>query len=150
MPIEIQRYTVRIADWPDDELEIRRIRETVFVQEQGVPLELEWDGKDPQYGHILAVASDGSAVGTGRLSPSGHIGRMAVLAGHRRRGIGSALLERLLELAQKRGLSSVYLNAQTEAVSFYVHHGFQTEGEIFMDAGIPHIRMLRDVSLSRE
>ena len=145
MPTERQDYGVRTAAWPDDEPEIRRIRETVFVQEQGVPLELEWDGKDPQYSHVLAVASDGSAIGTGRLSPSGHIGRMAVLATRRQQGIGSALLQTLLELAREQGLTHVYLNAQTEATSFYRHHGFQPEGEVFLDAGIPHIRMLREL-----
>ncbi len=133
--------TVRRAHWPDDEPQIRRIREAVFVREQSVPLELEWDGKDPDYVQVLAYRPDGEATGTARMSPSGHIGRMAVLAGWRRNGVGSMLLTKLLAIAREEGLSEVYLNAQTEAVNFYAHHGFLAEGEIFLDAGIPHQRM---------
>ena len=132
---------VRRAHWLDDELPIRRIREAVFVREQSVPLELEWDGKDPEYVQLLAYSPGGEAIGTARMSPSGHIGRMAVLAGWRRNGVGSMLLTKLLAIAREEGLSEVYLNAQTEAVNFYVHHGFLAEGEIFLDAGIPHQRM---------
>ena len=145
MPAENRHYTVRASGWPDDEPEIRRIREAVFVREQGVPLKLEWDGKDSHYTHVLAVASNGQAIGTGRISPAGHIGRMAVLPAWRKKGVGSALLRALLELARSQGLRGVYLNAQTEASDFYAQHGFYPEGEVFMDAGIPHIRMLRDV-----
>ncbi len=133
--------TVRRAHWPDDEAQIRRIREAVFVREQSVPRELEWDGKDPDYVQVLAYRPGGEAAGTARMSPSGHIGRMAVLAGWRRNGVGSILLTKLLAIAREEGLSEVYLNAQTEAVNFYVHHGFLAEGEIFLDAGIPHQRM---------
>ncbi len=132
---------VRRAHWRDDELPIRRIREAVFVREQSVPLELEWDGKDPEYVQLLAYSPGGEAIGTARMSPSGHIGRMAVLAGWRRNGVGSAMLTTLLTIAREEGLSGVYLNAQTSALDFYIHHGFLAEGEVFLEAGIPHRRM---------
>ncbi len=139
MPTETS--TIRRAHWPDDEPQIRQIREAVFVREQSVPLGLEWDGKDPGYVQVLAHSPAGEAIGTARMSPSGHIGRMAVLASWRRNGVGSMLLTKLLAIAREEGLSEVYLNAQTEALEFYIHHGFRTEGEIFLDAGIPHQRM---------
>ncbi len=138
-----ESYAVRRARWPDDEVQIRRIREAVFVREQSVPLELEWDGKDPECVQLLAYSPGGEAIGTARMSPSGHIGRMAVLAGWRRNGVGSALLTTLLTIAREEGLSVVYLNAQTEALDFYIQHDFQAEGEVFLDAGIPHRRMRR-------
>ena len=111
-----ESYTVRRAHWPDDELPIRRIREAVFVREQSVPLELEWDGKDPECVQLLACSAGGEAIGTARMSPSGHIGRMAVLADWRRNGVGSALLSKLLTIAREQGLPEVHLNAQTEAL----------------------------------
>ncbi len=132
---------VRQARWPADEPIIRRIREAVFVREQFVPIELEWDGKDPEYLQVLAYAPNGEPIGTARMSPSGHIGRMAVLAQRRRAGVGSALLTALLAIARGQGLAAVYLNAQTEALGFYARHGFEAEGDEFLDAGIPHRRM---------
>ena len=132
---------VRLAHWPDDELAIRRIREAVFVREQSVPFELEWDGKDPECVQLLAYSPGGEAIGTARMSPSGHIGRMAVLADWRKNGVGSALLTKLLSIARDKGLAEVYLNAQTDAVPFYRHHDFQAEGDVFLEAGIPHQRM---------
>ncbi len=132
---------VRRAHWRDDELPIRRIREAVFVREQSVPLELEWDGKDSEYVQVLAYSPGGEVVGTARMSPTGHIGRMAVLARWRGTGVGSALLTKLLTIARDEGLSEVYLNAQTEALGFYTRHGFLAEGEVFLEASIPHQRM---------
>ncbi len=111
--------------------------------EQSVPLDLEWDGRDPEYTQVLAYTPGGEAVGTARMSSAGQIGRMAVLAGWRRSGVGSALLAELLTVAREEGLSEVYLNAQTGALDFYMHHGFLAEGEVFLEAGIPHRRMRR-------
>ena len=106
-----------------------------------MPLALEWDGRDPEYVHVLAYAPDGEAVGTARMSPSGHIGRMAVVAGWRNRGVGSALLTALLTIAREKGLTAVYGNAQTQALGFYARHGFQAEGDEFLEAEIPHRHM---------
>jgi predicted GNAT family N-acyltransferase len=130
-------FTIRKADWFADRDRLRLVRETVFVQEQKVPLELERDTADPQALHLLAESADGRPIGTARLLPGGHIGRMAVLRKWRGRGVGSALLRELLRL----NAGPCHLNAQTSAVAFYRRHGFVEEGAEFMDAGIPHRRM---------
>ncbi|HEX4985772.1 MAG TPA: GNAT family N-acetyltransferase [Burkholderiales bacterium] len=136
--------TVRRAGWTGDNRLLRAIREEVFVREQGVPAELEWDEFDAVSQHVIAWAGS-SAVGTGRLLPDGHIGRMAVLAAWRGRGAGSALLMALMDLARAAGMRHVELNAQTRALGFYARHGFRAEGEEFDDAGIPHRRMWREL-----
>lgn len=142
----MSEFTVRNADFAGDFDAIRSIRETVFVHEQQVPLELEWDDADNVAQHVLAVSSNGTPIGTARLLPDGHIGRMSVLAPWRGRGVGSALLEHLLVEARKRGFTKVFLNAQVQALDFYRRHGFETYGEPFLDAGIPHRSMAREVS----
>lgn len=135
---------VDLVEWTQDEPAIRLIRETVFVREQGVPLELEWDGLDRTCWHVLAWNDHGKPIGTGRLCQEGkqaRLGRMAVLKENRRQGVGRALLRALLGLAQARGLARVYLAAQVPVIGFYEKQGFQVRGEIFDDAGIPHRTM---------
>ena len=105
---------------------------------------MEWDGFDAQSRHVVATA-DGVPIGTGRLLPDGQIGRMAVLREWRGQGAGSALLTGLMEIARALGMGRVLLNAQVQALPFYLGHGFQVEGEEFNDAGIPHRRMWRDL-----
>lgn len=117
------------------------IRRAVFVVEQGVPEELEWDGIDPKCVHLLARLQDGTPVATARMQRDGHIGRMAVLAPWRRMGVGSALLRELIRIAAGWGLSCVRLHAQLHALSFYAERGFRAEGKRFIEAGIPHQRM---------
>ena len=117
------------------------IRSEVFIAEQGVPPELEWDGEDPEALHLLAEAADGQPVGTGRMLADGHIGRMCVLRHHRGRGVGSALLAGLLHRVRCEGYPAPYLNAQVSAAAFYRRHGFSAVGEVFTEAGIPHVRM---------
>ena len=138
----MKSFTVRLANWQDDGPALRAIRETVFVHEQHVSAELEWDEFDASCLHILAVDSAGNPIGTARLLPDGHIGRMAVLREWRGRGVGSTLLQRLLAEAKKRHLRLAIVNAQTYAAGFYTRSGFRTEGEEFIDAGIPHVRMV--------
>jgi len=138
-------FRIRRADWQRDQAALAHVREIVFVHEQGVPLALEWDGIDPQCQHVLAEDERGMAVGTGRLLPDGHIGRMAVLQSWRQRGVGSALLRELMAMAAERGLSEVVLNAQTQALGFYARHGFSVDSEAFLDAGIAHQRMRRSL-----
>jgi predicted GNAT family N-acyltransferase len=136
------RFQIRIARWPEDAEALAQVREQVFVLEQGVPPELEWDGRDVEALHLLAEDTMGCPIGTARLLPGGHIGRMAVLPSWRRRGVGRALLKGLLAACRERGESLPHLNAQLTAVAFYRRLGFIPEGAEFTDAGIPHQHML--------
>ena len=116
------------------------IRFEVFVHEQRVPAELEMDAMDEQCLHAVAF-QENKPVGTGRLLPDGHIGRMAVLKNHRNKGVGAAMLKRLIEAARSRGDREVALSAQVHAVPFYRAHGFVEEGAEYEEAGIPHQAM---------
>ena len=117
----------------------------MFVVEQYVPEDEEWDGLDPKCDQVLAEGPNGEAVGTGRLTAEGKLGRMAVRRDFRARGVGTAMLQVLLDLARNRGLRRIILDAQLRAVSFYEKLGFVAEGPVFMDAGIPHRRMTRNI-----
>ncbi len=132
--------TIRQTSWQKDEEDLRKIREKVFIEEQQVPLQLEWDGLDMGATHWL-VDVDGKTVATARMLDNGHIGRMAVLADYRHKGIGSALLKSVIATGRQRGLAELILNAQTTAIPFYTKQGFHAEGDVFDDAGIPHRRM---------
>ncbi len=132
---------VDVGAWADLAAEASRIRTEVFVHEQFVSPDIELDEWDPQCVHALARLADGRAVGTARLLPDGHIGRMAVRAPWRGQGIGSALLSALMAVARRRGDDAVVLAAQVHARQFYARHGFVQEGEVFMDAGIEHVLM---------
>jgi len=140
-----QLFSIRLCNWDEARTEARPIRELVFVREQAVPLELELDEEDPRCEHALAHTDDGAAVGTGRLLPDGHIGRMAVLKEWRGKGVGALLLQALIERARERGHMRARLNAQTYAIGFYRRYGFEVSGPEFMDAGIAHVPMQRDL-----
>jgi predicted GNAT family N-acyltransferase len=133
-------FKIELLDWPAAEQQASRIRFTVFVEEQRVPAELEMDENDAASLHALAYA-DGRAIGTGRLLPDGHIGRMAVLKGWRGQGAGKAMLRQLIDAARERGLREVALSAQVQAVEFYRAEGFAPEGAVYEEAGIPHQAM---------
>ena len=131
---------LRVTEWARDGAAIGAIRRAVFVVEQGVPEDLEWDGEDARCTHVLALLNR-DPVGTGRLLRTGKIGRLAVVAGARRHGVGRCMLRRLVELAREQGLERIYLHAQVSSASFYEAHGFVAEGAEFDEAGIPHRRM---------
>ncbi|WP_375541098.1 GNAT family N-acetyltransferase [Nitrosomonas sp.] len=132
---------MRIVQWQDAAPSLRAVREAVFIHEQHVPEELEWDAFDPVSTHLLATSSAGDPVGAARLLPDGHIGRMAVLKAWRGKGIGSAMLQRLLDESRQRGMTKVALNAQVTAKTFYAKFGFQVSGGEFIEAGMPHVKM---------
>ncbi|MCC2597838.1 GNAT family N-acetyltransferase [Pusillimonas sp. MFBS29] len=132
---------VVIGDWNTCKAAAAAIRHAVFVQEQRVPVELEMDNIDPECVHAVAYNQHGLALGTGRLLPDGHIGRMAVQAGSRGQGVGSMLLQALVDEARLRNYLEVVLSAQLHAQDFYARHGFVAEGGVYMDAGIEHITM---------
>jgi predicted GNAT family N-acyltransferase len=129
---------VVIGDWDSLREHAQALRIEVFVVEQGVPMELEWDEGDDVATHAVAYDAEGQPMATGRLLPDGHIGRMAVRKSARGRGIGAAVLQALLAEAKRLGYGRLVLHAQTHALDFYRRHGFVTEGDEFMEAGIPH------------
>lgn len=118
------------------------IRFQVFVREQRVPAEIELDDMDAPSLHAIAFENE-KAIGTGRLLPDGHIGRMAILKEWRRRGIGAAILKALIDAAERRGDREIALSAQLHAVEFYRMHGFEPVGDVYEEAGIPHQAMVR-------
>ena len=136
-----ESFHVEIANWERDRAALRAVREAVFIVEQRVPDDEEWDALDAGSVHALARAADGTPVGTGRLTPEHTIGRMAVSRDWRGRGVGDAILRTLLEQARARGWRDLVLHAQTHALAFYERHGFVREGDEFDEAGIPHYVM---------
>lgn len=133
---------VELLSWDDARDHATPIRFTVFVEEQGVPADIELDEHDAVCVH--AVAFDGTrAIGTGRLLPDGHIGRMAVLKESRNAGVGALLLTKLMEKAKEKGFAQVALSAQIHAARFYRRHGFVEEGPEYVEAGIRHQAMRR-------
>ena len=143
---EIRHFNIREADWATEGNVLSNIRRLVFIVEQKVPPEEEWDGHDEDSWHWLATDAKDFAIGTARLLPDGQIGRIAVLTEQRKHGIGAALLERAVDKARHLGMKSVFLNAQTHALGFYEHCGFTAQGDEFMEAGIPHLRMTQELS----
>ena len=133
---------LELMSWEQARAHASPIRFTVFVEEQGVPREIELDEHDAVSVHAL-VFEDGKPVATGRLLPDGHIGRMAVLKGYRNRGIGGLLLTRLIERARERGDREIVLSAQIHAAPFYKAHGFVPHGGEYVEAGIRHLEMRR-------
>ncbi|WP_259659779.1 GNAT family N-acetyltransferase [Zwartia hollandica] len=134
-------FRVKTGTWDQFGSQASAIRFEVFVNEQRVPLEEELDAADAQCLHALAIDATGDVIGTGRLLPDGHIGRMAVLRPSRGKGAGAAILLELIEQARSQGFLQVVLSAQTHAKGFYAKYGFTQEGEEYMDANIAHILM---------
>ncbi|MEU0438552.1 GNAT family N-acetyltransferase [Streptomyces sp. NPDC006186] len=149
-------YTVRVAEDPADRELCFALRKQVFVAEQGVPEEIEYDEHDAGAVHVLAVDEDGVALGTGRLltgqaAPAqgtgdpavGSLGRLAVSREARGLGVGAALVRAIEDAARDRGLTAVDLHAQTHALGFYERLGYSPYGEEYQEAGIPHRGMRR-------
>lgn len=139
-------FLVRVVSWREAAAELSAVRRAVFIEEQHVPEDLEWDGEDEAAIHVLACDDRRTPIGTGRLllhDGLGHIGRMAVVKPWRQKSVGSEILLALLDAARTHDCVSLLLNAQTYAVPFYERFGFAREDGEFMDAGIPHQRMGR-------
>jgi len=134
-------FTVSMVPWNDGEPLLKSIREAVFIKEQGVPAELEWDGLDEGCRHALALSHKGDAIGCGRMLANGHIGRISVLPEWRKQKVGTAIMEALLNYARTHDYTQIDVDAQTYAVPFYRKFDFVEEGKAFMDAGLPHIKM---------
>jgi len=138
----LSNLEARKADFTADFASIRHVRETVFIDEQRVPRELEFDDRDPQCLHVL-VFDGATPVGTGRLDLDygGKVGRVAVVATHRRAGVGTAVMEQLHAIARERKHLHLWCHAQLTAVPFYERLGYVRSGPIFVEAGIDHVRM---------
>ncbi|MFE6458561.1 GNAT family N-acetyltransferase [Streptomyces cinereoruber] len=147
-------YGVREALGDEDREACFAVRREVFVEEQGVPRELEYDTYDATAVHVLAVRADGLPLGTGRLlhgadalgrtgadASVGSLGRLAVAKAARGLGVGAALVRGIEDAARERGLTAVDLHAQTHALGFYERLGYEAYGPEFPDAGIPHRAM---------
>ncbi|CAM5334154.1 GNAT family N-acetyltransferase [Streptomyces purpurascens] len=152
------RYAVRVAEDAADREACFAVRKEVFVGEQGVPEDLEYDAYDAGAVHVLAVREDGVPLGTGRLlygeaavaqtgaGPSvGSLGRLAVAGQARGLGVGVALVRAIEDAARARGLAAVDLHAQTHALGFYARLGYEAYGPEYLEAGIPHQGMRRSL-----
>ncbi|CAH6841009.1 GNAT family N-acetyltransferase [Vibrio chagasii] len=124
----------------ENEQSIRSIRENVFINEQSIAPEIEFDGLDSSAIHAV-VTVDGKPVGTGRILSDGHIGRIAIMRDFRGQGLGSKIVLSLIDEAKKSGYKRVYLGSQKQAIDFYTKLGFTPFGEEFMEAGIVHLSM---------
>lgn len=134
-------FELRPANWTADRAALQSVRRSVFIVEQGIPEAEEWDDIDPVAVHVLVLAQNRDAVGTGRLEPTGKIGRVAVLPQCRDAGVGSLIMRHLVNHATESGFTRVYLHAQVAARSFYERLGFRADGPVFDEVGIPHQRM---------
>jgi predicted GNAT family N-acyltransferase len=136
---------VEIVKWIDSHASLSMIREKVFIEEQKVTPQLEWDGRDEEAIHFLGF-KDEKAIGCARafvIENHMELGRMAVLKEYRDEGIGSALIEKAITTAKLNQLSAIHISAQCHAIDFYKRFGFEVTSEIYLDAEILH----RDMKL---
>ncbi len=136
-------FRIELMSWEQAQPVAGPIRFAIFVGEQNVPSGIELDDMDAKCVHAVAFDAQGKAIGTGRLLPDGHIGRMAVVKEWRRQGVGAEILEALIAEARRRGHQEVVLSAQLQAAEFYRAHGFEAEGKVYQEAGILHQAMRR-------
>lgn len=134
------RLTAKQGSWEQIGELCRKVRYKVFVEEQQIPEEDEWDEQDPVSEHFLLLINDRPAA-TARLTPDGKLGRFAVLPKLRGRKLGARLLQRMLEHAKRLGLKKLQLNAQLEVINFYLKQGFNVCGDEYLEVGIPHLPM---------
>ena len=135
------QYQIEMGDWEQLQAAARAVRYAVFVEEQNIPVELEWDDLDEVSVHVVIFDSQLNPVATGRLLPDAHIGRLAVLAEHRQSGLGAKVLNLLIEKGRELGYPELVLHAQTSAQGFYQRYGFEAFGQTFIEAGIEHQAM---------
>ncbi len=139
-----KKIMIRLTDWEKDKAALRAIRSQVFIKEQNVPEDMEWDEFDASATHFIALKND-QPIACARLKADGQIGRMAVLADYRNKGTGIKLLQFVLQTSAEKNINEVYLHAQVTAIAFYEKHGFVSQGDIFYEAGIPHRAMLKTI-----
>lgn len=142
--INTQKVTIKQVSWQDAEIELRAVRTPVFVKEQFVTPEFEWDEIDADAVHFLAMFEH-QPIACLRIINYQKIGRMAVLKHWRGAGLGTALLLEAIKLCKKHGSKIIYLSAQTHAIDFYQKAGFSQTSDEYTDVNIPHVDMQLDL-----
>lgn len=138
-------YKIIAGGWGLLEKNAKLIREQVFIQEQGIAPEDEWDDLDAMALHFIVYDRE-QPIATARLLPQHSVGRVAVLIPYRKQGIGKILMEHIIEYARQQNLPYLKLSAQTYVTAFYEALGFVVQGEEYLDCGIPHINMTLELN----
>ena len=132
------------APWHKFSKRLMKVRTEVFVREQGIPAELEQDHWDEKSFHVI-LATEGEDVAAGRLLPTGYIGRVCVLKDYRGKGLGKDIMLALIQRAKDENMQEVALSSQVSALNFYLSLGFEKCSEEYMEAGIPHVKMKKEI-----
>lgn len=141
MPLTLNQVIIIQKTWHQAEHHLREIRAKVFIDEQHVPIDLEWDNLDETAQHLLVMNDSNEPIACARLLGDGSIGRMAVIKAWRGLGVGTALLKAAITSYRQQGIGSITLSAQTHAIPFYEKAGFEIISEPYLDANIPHVDM---------
>ena len=136
-------WSVRKAQWDTDCAGLLGVRGEVFIEEQGVDILVERDGKDGECLHVIAEDMEGIHIGAGRIADNGKVGRIAVIGGWRGNGVGTAIMHELHRQAEQEGIWHTYLHSQSSSAGFYMSLGYRVEGDEFLEAEIPHLKMVR-------
>lgn len=136
----MSQFTIRTGRWDELQNDAKLIREQVFIQEQQIPVEDEWDAEDAISVHFVVYDQD-QPIATARLLQNNSVGRVAVLKSHRGTGIGKLLMQKIIQQAKHQQREFLKLSSQVHAIQFYAGLGFNVEGEQYLDCGIPHIDM---------
>lgn len=141
-----QSFTIEQVSWdsPKQAL-LKAVREVVFIEEQKVPLYIEWDEHDQDAIHLLALNNSGQGIGCARILKKGRIGRMAVMRDWRGQRLGLALLDEAIKICKSLGMQTVAISSQTHAIKFYEKAGFTVTSEAYIDANIWHVDMQRTI-----
>ena len=148
----MKSFTIEKVNWRHSKRRLKRLRDRVFVCEWRIPRQSEFDELDQLADHILIVDNDGSDIATGRITPDGEIGRIAVVSDRRGKEIYDVLYNALLEIAKAKELDDVFVQCELTGVDHFEEQGFQTVGGVYMDSGIPRQKMscpISDFSWSR-
>ncbi|MEP3351548.1 MAG: GNAT family N-acetyltransferase [Marinomonas sp.] len=136
---------VLTSDWNSSKDQITFVRKQVFIIEQGIDPEDEWDEHDEDAVHFVTFGTTAVPTGTCRLTEEGQLGRLAVLPAYRHQGYGEMLMTKAIKVAREMGLRKVFLNAQVDVQQFYTKQNFRSDGKIFLEAGKMHVRMEREI-----
>ena len=137
----MSEFTVVVGDWHSLQQHAQHIRELVFVLEQDIAPEDEWDDQDPISTHFVVYDAD-QPIATARLLSNDHVGRVAVLKEYRSKGIGKLVMQDIIALAKQQQRKELILSSQVHATQFYSGLGFAVQGESYLDCGIPHVDMV--------